>query len=65
MKQTANTYAGMVSHYIFRYQTVFAARFDKKDEDDQVKNEIEFYNNLNINQNLQSLLLIKLIISLK
>ena len=36
----------------FKYQTVFSARFDKQDEDNQVLDETDFFINLNINQNL-------------
>ena len=36
----------------FKYQTVFSAKFDKKDADRQMWDEIEIYINLNVNQNL-------------
>ena len=38
--------ARLINHKEYKYQTVFSARFDKQDEDDQVLDEIEFYNNL-------------------
>ena len=41
-----------MNQFIFIYQTVFSARFDEQDEDDQVLDEIEVYNTLNKNQNL-------------
>ena len=45
-------YARLINQNKFRYQIVFSARFDKQDEDNQVLDETEFFNNLNINQNL-------------
>ena len=45
-------YARLSSQYIFKYQTVFSARFDKQDENNQVVDETEFFIDLNINQNL-------------
>ena len=48
----ATIYARVVNQYKFRYQTVFSARFDKQDEDNQVLNETEKTINLNINHNL-------------
>ena len=35
VKEIAHVYARSKSHYSFSYQTVFSARFDKQDEDDQ------------------------------
>ena len=48
----ATIYAKLINQYKFRYQTVFSARFDKQDEDDQVLDEIELFFNLNFNHNL-------------
>ena len=44
-------YARLINQYKFRYQTVFSARFDKEDEDNQVLDETELFNNLKINHN--------------
>ena len=52
MKELAVIYARLINQYKFRYQTVFSARFDKQDEDNQVLDETELFINLNINQNL-------------
>ena len=52
MKELSIIYARLINQYKFRYQTVFSARFDKQDEDDQLLNETELFINLNINQNL-------------
>ena len=45
-------YARLINQYKFRHQTVFSARFDKQDEDNQVVDETELFINLNINHNL-------------
>ena len=45
-------YARLINQYKFKYQTVFSARFDKQDENDQVLDETELFINLNINHNL-------------
>ena len=45
-------YARLINQHKFRYQTVFSARFDKKNEDNQVVDETELFINLNINHNL-------------
>ena len=52
MKELAVIYARLINQYKFRYQTVFSARFDKQDEDNQLLDETELFINLNINQNL-------------
>ena len=39
-------YARLRNQYIFKYSTVFSARFDKQAEDGLVKDEIELNNNL-------------------
>ena len=44
--------ARLTNQYKFRYQTVFSARFDKQDEDNQVLDKTELFINLNINPNL-------------
>ena len=41
-----------MNQYIFIYQTVFSARFDKQDEDNQVLDETELFTSLKINHNL-------------
>ena len=51
-KEMATIYARWINQFKFKYQTVFSARFDKQNEDDQVLDEIEFFINLNINNNL-------------
>ena len=48
----ATIYARLINEFIFRYQTVFLARFDEQDEDDQVLDETELFIDLNINHNL-------------
>ena len=45
-------YARLINQYKFRYQTVFSARFDKQDENNEVLDETELFINLNINHNL-------------
>ena len=52
MREMSIIYAGLINQYKFRYQTVFSARFDKQDEDDQLLDETELFINININQNL-------------
>ena len=52
MKEVSIIYARLISQYQFRYETVFSARFDKQDENNQVLDETELFNNLNINHNL-------------
>ena len=52
MKELSGIYARLKNQYKFRYQTVFSARFDKQDENNQVLDETELFINLNINQNL-------------
>ena len=36
----ANLYVRLINHDFFEYQTEFSARFDKKEEDGQVLDEI-------------------------
>ena len=52
MKVIFISYAGLINQYKFKYQTVFSARFDKQDADNQVLDETELLINLNINHNL-------------
>ena len=52
MKELAVIYARLINQYKFKYQTVFSARFDKQDEDGQLLDEIELFNNLNMNYNI-------------
>ena len=52
MKELAVIYARLINQYKFKYQTVFSARFDKQNEDNQVLDETELFINLNINHNL-------------
>ena len=51
-KELAVIYARLINQYKFKYQTVFSARFDEQDEDNQVLDETELFINLNINHNL-------------
>ena len=51
LRELAVIYARIKNQYKFKYQTVFSARFDKQDEDSQVLDEIELFNNLNMNYN--------------
>ena len=52
MKELSNIYARLINQYEFKYQTVFSARFDKQNEDNQVLDQTELFINLNINHNL-------------
>ena len=52
LKELSIVYARLINQYKFKYQTIFPARFDKQDEDNQVSDETELFINLNINQNL-------------
>ena len=52
MKELSVIYGRLINQYKFKYQTVFSARFDKQDEDNQVIDEIELFIFLNINHNL-------------
>ena len=45
-------YARLINEYKFKYQTVFSARFDKQNEDNQVIDETELFIILNISHNL-------------
>ena len=52
IKELLITYARLLNQYKFKYQTIFSARFDKKDEDNQVLDATELFNILIINHNL-------------
>ena len=52
MREMAIIYARVLYQYKFGYQSVFSARFDKQDEDNQLLDETELFINLKINQNL-------------
>ena len=52
MREMSIIYARLINQYIFKYQTVFSARFDKQDEDGQLLDEIELFINLNMNYNI-------------
>ena len=52
MKELSANYARLKNQYNFRYQTVFSARFDKQNEDNQVLDETELFIILIINNNL-------------
>ena len=52
MKYLSTIYARVINQYIFKYQTVFSARFHKQNEDNQVLDETELIINLIINHNL-------------
>ena len=49
MRDLSVIYAGLINQYRFKNQTVFSARFDKQDEDNQVLGETELFNNLKSN----------------
>ena len=48
IKELSVVYARLINQYIFKYQTVFSASFDKQEKDDQVLDETEFFINLKI-----------------
>ena len=52
IKEISFICARLINQYKFKYQTVFSARFDKQDEDNQVLDETELFINLKINHNL-------------
>ena len=52
LKELAVIYARLINQYKFKYQTVFSARFDKQNEDNQVLDETELFFNLNKNYNI-------------
>ena len=44
MKELSVIYARSINQYKFKYHTVFSARFDKQNEDNQVLDETELFN---------------------
>ena len=52
MKELSVIYARLINQYKFKYQTVFSARFDKQNEDNQVLDETELFININNNDSL-------------
>ena len=52
MKELSVFYARLINQYKIRYQTVFSARLDNQDEDNQVLDETELFINLKNNQKL-------------
>ena len=48
----AINYARLINQNIFKYQTVFSARFDEQNEDNQLLNETELIIKLKLNHNL-------------
>ena len=52
LKDLSVIYARLINPYKVKFKTVFSARFDKQNEDNQVIDETELYINLNINHNL-------------
>ena len=52
MRELSVVYARVLNQYKFKCQTVFSARFDKQDENNQVLDETEIFINLIINHNL-------------
>ena len=51
-KDLSVIYARLINQFKIRYQTVFSARFDKQDENNQVLNKTVLFINLNINHDL-------------
>ena len=52
MEELSVFYARLINQYKFKHQTVFSARFDKQNEDNQVLDETELFVNFNISHNL-------------
>ena len=52
MKELSVIHARLLNQNKFKYQTVFSARFDKQNEDNQVIDKTEIFDNININHNL-------------
>ena len=48
MKKLSIIFARLIDQYTFRYQTVFSARLDKQNEDNQILDETELFNNIYI-----------------
>ena len=52
VKEFSVIYARLINQYLFKYHTLFSARFYKINEEDHRDNHIELYINLKINNNL-------------
>ena len=52
LKEMSINYGRLINEYKFKNQTVFSARFDKQDENNQLLDETELFIVLNINHNL-------------
>ena len=52
IKELSVIYARLLNHYKFEYQTVFLARFDEQNEENQILDETKLFINININHNL-------------
>ena len=52
VKEICVIFARLINQYKFKHQTVFSARLDKQDDDNQFLDETELFINLNINHNL-------------
>ena len=52
LKEKTIIYARLINQNKFKYHTLFSARFDKQDKDNQLLDETEIFNNLKINHNL-------------
>ena len=52
LRELATIYAKLWNHNKLKHQTVFSAKIDKEDKDDQLLDEIDLYNSLNTNQKL-------------
>ena len=53
IKKLSVTYARLIKQYKLKYRTIFSARFDKQDEDNQVLDEAELFSNSNISHILR------------
>ena len=45
VKELFVIYATLINQYLFKYQIVFSARFDKQNEDNQILGETQIFNN--------------------
>ena len=43
MKEVSVIYARLINQYKFKHQTVFSARFDKQDENNQLLDETDLF----------------------
>ena len=60
IKELSITYARLKNQHKLKYQTIFSARFDKQDEENQVLDETDSFITSNNNHNLTETDLIKL-----